>query len=180
MASFRSTVTTPPGGLWFWEDGEHLVSTPSYQDALDRIRAILSEKGDHRSPVEALAEYMCPRMPRGFCIGSGTSGKATLGRLFENAIPYFAKGLAMANIIQSRLDRCASCPNCRHDVCLTCHDIPKKVYGMFGGRRPSLPADPKSGRCSCAGTFAMVVSSVLYSPDEEVWEGTPSTCWRFT
>ena len=173
-------MAAPPGGLWFWEDGDHLVSTPSDQEAIDQIRAILVEKGDKRSPSDALAEYMCPRMPRGFCMNFTGPSVETTRDLIDRALPYASRNLAMANIIQTRLDRCASCPMCRHDTCISCRRIAPDIYALFGGRRPSLPADRKSGVCKCAGTYAMAVASVLYSSDEQTWEGTPTTCWRFT
>lgn len=172
-------MVAPPGGVWFWEDGDHFVSSPSYQEAVDRVRAILAEKGDGRSPSEALAEYMCPRMPRGFCTGFTGTRAESAGEILRKALPYADRGLAMANVIQSRLDACAACPMCRRDTCIVCRHVDKAIYGLFRGRRPPLPADRKSGVCMCAGTYAMAIASVLYPSDEPVWRGTPKTCWRY-
>lgn len=171
-------MTAPPGGVWFWEDGEHLVSTPSYQEAVDQLRSILAEKGDARSPAEALAEYMCPRMPRGFCRGYTGPRAESSSALLDRAKPYADKPLAPANTVLTRLEVCAKCPKCRRDVCVTCRRLDEAVYGLFGNRRPALPPDRRSGVCACAGTLAMVVASVRYGEDEPLWEGTPSTCWR--
>lgn len=171
-------MTTPPGGVWFWEDGEHLVSTPSYQEAVDQLRSILAEKGDARSPAEVLAEYMCPRMPRGFCRGYTGPRAESSSALLDRAKPYADEPLAPANVVLSRLEVCAKCPKCRRDVCVTCRCLDEAVYGLFGNRRSALPPDRRSGVCACARTLAMVVASVRYGEGEPLWEGTPSTCWR--
>lgn len=178
-ATFRSTVTAPPGGVWFWESDGAFVSSTSYRDAIDRIRTALLAKGDRTDPRDALADYMCPRIPPGFCSGySGPRAKVHRDYL-EEAAKLRGMRIADAMTISSRLDRCATCPACEHTVCLGCRGIDDRVRLLFGGRRAILPQDRHSGLCGPAGTYAMAVASVVYPVGDRVWEGTPGSCWRY-
>lgn len=178
--NFRSIVETPPGGAWFWEDGDSFVSSPSYSDAIDKIRAALAAKGDTRTdPRDALAAYMCPRVPPGFCSGYAGPRAKTHDDYLVEAAKLKDMPLADAMTVASRLDRCATCPKCEHTVCLGCRNLDDRVRLLFGGRRAILSQDRHSGLCGPSGTYAMAVASVVYPVEDRVWEGTPKTCWRY-
>jgi len=178
MTTFASIASAPPGGKWFWEDGNVLFESPSYDEVTGRIRAYFLEKGIARDASAALAEYMCPRMPAGFCRGFSGTARKTANQVLADSAPYFSMPLATADVVQRRLERCFACPSCSHNVCMTCRRMDEKVRTGFGGRRAKIPADRSSGVCTCAGAYAMAVASVVFDKDSPAWEGTPDTCWR--
>lgn len=178
MTVFSNTLSAPPGGLWFWEDGDVAVSTPSYEEAVRLVGYALRAKGSTESPDAALAAYMCPRMPRSFCRGYSGPQLPTHADFLREARKYAEFPLETSDVIAARLDRCRTCPRCSHSECLHCYGIDERVRLLFNGRRAIISQDRKSGVCQCAGTYAMAVASVAYSDKNQVWEGTPSTCWR--
>lgn len=178
MTGFSNTLSAPPGGVWFWEDGDVSVSSPSYDEAVALVGRALRAKGSSKSPDLALAEYMCPRMPRSFCRGYVGPSLPTHADFLRVAQSYASMPVESSDVIADRLDRCLSCPKCLFSVCVRCHGIDERVRLLFGGRRAIISQDPKSGLCQCAGTYAMVVASVAYGEGDKTWEGTPSTCWR--
>jgi hypothetical protein len=177
---FRSTMTVPPGGEWFWGDQNHYVSDPDFHTAVEKVRSVLKEIGSTVSPEVAMLEYMCPRMPRGFCYGFEGPAAVTASDYLGSAAPYFKMPVALVDDIVHRIEKCKSCPMFDgNDLCLTCRHLDDVIYTKFDGRRVRLPGDRRTGICKCAKTFNMVVASVVYPENSEVWEGTPPTCWRF-
>ena len=178
MSAFASTVATPPGGKWFWEDGEVLFESPSYHTVVDLIRGYFLKKGVTKDATVALAEYMCPRMPIGFCRGDFGPRRATVQELVKNTERYSGMPLETIDVVQRRLNICSHCPKCDHSLCVTCRGIDKFVYGMFQGRRMKLPEDRSSGVCTCTGAFTMAAASVCYDGPLGLGEA-PVTCWRY-
>lgn len=177
MSAFLSTVSAPPGGEWFWEDDEAFIHSPSYHDTLVELARYFRMKGIAKDPAAALAEHMCPRMPRGFCRGTVPSAGPTLAELLARTEEHCAdKRMQDAGTVQRRLEVCAKCPKCTKPTCIPCRGVDMEVYRMFGGRRPPVPADRKSGVCSCFGVFTMALASVddgAPNPPD-----LPDTCWR--
>lgn len=174
-------MSAPPGGEWFWEDKDVFVHSASYQDAVDQVRRHLREKGIDKDPAEAIAEFMCPRMPRGFCAGPLAEAPSQPAvQDYVNATVSVCMGRDLEDIatVQRRMAVCASCPKCSHPVCVTCHNIDKALYSFFNGRRAELPEDAKSGVCGCTQAFVLGTATVKYEKDEPAWEGTPDSCWR--
>ena len=177
MISVPSTMSAPPGGVWFWQDHDHSFSSPNLEIVAGEVGRVLRAMGDRRDPEQAVFEYMAPRMPRGWATGYTGPARQTLSSAVLNARPYFSRPVDRVDRIMARMDACARCPKRERPFCLTCHGIPQMVYGEFDGRRGPVPQDRFSGVCTCAGTFDMVVASVMYG-DGAVWPDTPSTCWR--
>lgn len=171
-------MAVPPGGFWFWQDGDHSVASPSYDVAVAQVGAALAESGSAEDPAQALLGYMAPRMPRWWSTGYDGPRKPRLSDYMEEAAKYFDRRVARVDAIDSRMRKCAECPHRTRPCCLSCHGIPRKVVEGFGGRRSLMPLDNKSGVCPFAGTFSMVIASVEYDKDEAAWPGTPPTCWR--
>lgn len=178
MSRFARTMSAPPGGEWFWEDGETFIHSPSYADAVDALARHFRAKGIQRDPASALAEHMCPRMPRGFCIGAtqAQSGPTLSELLTRTRDICLGARMQDAATAQRRLERCASCPKCSHPTCVPCRGVDAQIYEMFEGRRPPVPADRKSGVCDCFTVFAMALATV----DDKVPDppDLPDTCWR--
>ena len=177
--AFASIVSAPPGGEWFWEDKDVFIHTATYQGAIDAIRKHFNEHGITRNPVTALAEYMCPRMPRGFCTGDFSSKEEpTVAKLLENTQEICRdRTTETIDVIQHRLDICAKCNKCARPTCISCRQIDQKIYLMLKGRRAPLPLDRTSGVCACCGAFTMALASVQFKQGESL-EGAPDTCWR--
>ena len=176
MTAFPNTMTTPPGGEWFWEDRDVFIHSRSYHDVIDAMRRHFREKGITKDPAEALADYMCPRMPRGFCHGRSDDPVLTLDQIVRNTID-LCRGLPleMVDTVRRRLEKCAACDMCDHPVCVTCRGVDKRIYEAFGGRRAPLDADRKSGVCRVCGAFVMGLVSVRH---DKALEGAPESCWR--
>lgn len=180
MISVRSTATVPPGGAWFWEDGDHLVSDPDYRTAVDAVARILRDNGSSADPEQELLGFMAPRMPAGWAVGYSGPRARTFSDYLKAAVPYYGRQVERVDNVMRRMEVCRLCPRFRREGCLTCRKIPEYVENGFKGRRAAVPSvDSRSGICVCAGTFNMVVASVTYDKNEAVWEGTPPTCWRF-
>ena len=169
----------PPGGVWRYElDGES-VESPIYDVALRKVGELMAKHGVAGSAAAELATYMCARMPKWMCSGARKYVDLLLQReSMQNAVPYFSRQLETIDVIQSRMQRCQSCPRHRRDFCLHCTGCDSWIVDGFKGRRPRLPVDDASGCCSLARTFEAVVASVCYTDKDRMWEGVPDTCWR--
>lgn len=179
MISVASTLSAPPGGAWFWQDGDHFLVGPDFEELATRVGAVLRAKGDHTDPRQAILGHMAPRMPRGWAKGYDGPREPTAGDMLRTARALVSKRqVARADVIMRRMSVCAACPAMERKVCLVCMHIPEKVVALFDGRRAPLPCDAKSGVCGCAKTFCMAVCSAMYPGEEPVWPGTPGSCWR--
>lgn len=179
MISVASTLSAPPGGAWFWQDGDHFLTGSDFMELATRVGAVLRAKGDASDPQQAILEHMAPRMPRGWAKGYDGPQEPTAGDMLRTARKIAAgHQVARADVIMRRMSVCASCPAMERKICLVCMHIPEKAVALFGGRRAPLPCDAKSGVCSCAKTFCMAVCTAMYPGEEPVWPGTPGSCWR--
>ena len=178
MITVPSTVSAPPGGVWFWQDASHCIAGPRLDDVAVQVGRVLRGAGDRSDPVQAVLKYMAPRMPRGWAKGWKGSPEPTVGDYLARAAKVASLPVARPDVIKSRLARCARCKACIRPVCMPCLHIPDRVVSFFAGRRPPLPADAKSGVCRCAGTFCMAVCSVMYGADGDRWPDMPAGCWR--
>ena len=178
-ARFSSTAFVPPGGSWFFQIGEDRVSTSVYGIAVSRVADLLAKHGVKADPAQALADFMCPRMPAWFCTGSTPhSPVITVKEACEAARPYFSRRLLPVDLVTKRMEACQACPRHRRDFCLHCNGLDEWISDGFRGRRPALPADAASGCCTCAGTMEAVIASVEYEDGEPAWKDAPDTCWR--
>ena len=175
----QTAWVVPPGGAWFFQMGDDKVASPVYEIALKGVGEILAKHGVKTPAPQALAEFMCPHMPPGFCAGPVAHSPAITGKMAaDKAERYFYRRLVPVDEVMRRMDVCLRCKAHRRDFCLSCAGWPSWISGKFNNRRPVLPVDTASGCCSCAGTFEAVIASVEYDKDEAVWEGAPETCWR--
>ena len=174
--NFRSIMSTPPGGEWFFEHGGERVSAPTWFTFLPKLKGLMARHGLKGAPLDVAAAYMCPHMPSWFCDAGGVKVTSS-ERARENARQYFRMHVSNPRDIAARLAACAACPMHRRTVCLTCTGVIDWTVRSFGGRRPRLPEDRMSGMCGCAETYESVVASV--DPRElPVWDGVPGSCWR--
>ena len=179
MITVQSTMSTPPGGKWFWQDPEHSFAASSLDVVVGQVGAVLRANGDRSDPEQAVLAYMAPRMPRGWATGWDGPKKPTISDYVRVARKYFGRRVSRVDRIKTRMDVCRRCPAMSREMCLTCSGVPAAVTKWFSGQRPPLPGDGQSGICRCASTFNMVVASVDYDEGEPVWDGAPPTCWRY-
>ncbi len=169
----------PPEGKWSFQIGDDYYESPIYDLVLKHVGELLAKHGVKADATEALAEYMCPRLPPWMCRGDGPSRDLILGKEAQKeALSYFARNVETADVVMRRMQVCQRCPKHRRDFCLHCGGYDTWIYDGFGGRRTRLPPDDASGCCTCARTFEAVIASVCYADGDQVWEGTPDTCWR--
>lgn len=178
--AFNNKFATPPGGLYVYELNGQVVSHRSVLMMEALIRELHAKFGIPltKAPEYLLAEQMCPQLPNGFCSKAVGIRRYDINECRANALPYYTKPMATRDVIEQRLAYCVSCPKNDRMICLTCTGLIDEVKRGFGGRREKLPQDAAVSVCLCAKTLGAVVSSVEYTADDPVWEGTPDTCWR--
>lgn len=182
MVFFTSRFVPPPGGEYFFESEGASFRTRSYAEAIRRTTSILQSQGKLKGPAEAaLAEYMCPFMPDGFCTKPYGNKTFTLDQMRSEAKRYFSLPLVPFDDVEKRLQTCMACPKHSRTFCLTCVGAIDWIRSGFRGARRMLPVDSYTGTCQCAGTFAAVVASIEES-SLPAWDKAekPSTCWRKT
>lgn len=179
MASFVSQFVPPPGGKYFFKYRNEAFETDSYADAIDRVRGILRKYGmQHLSAATALATYMCPFMPDGFCTENYGNKVFALDKQWETAQRYYKLPVVAFDEIERRLAVCSTCPRRNRTFCLSCGGGLQRIRAGFGGARRILPADQFTGTCLCAGTFESVIASVEKDALPEWDEAPPPNCWR--
>ena len=178
---FRSTMTPPPGGKFYYDDpdGTH-IEARTWLEMEPKMRAFMRERGIPGSPSRFLAQHMCPHMPDWYCSGEGVKHVVRASEARENSAPYFARQTVTFDRISERIQKCTTCPKHSRTFCLTCTGLAEWIQTMFNGRRVRVPEDRASGVCDCCKALEAVVASVEYGKDEPIWEGAPDTCWRRT
>lgn len=176
-ARFKSVMTPPPGGKFFYEINGERVEAPSWVEMYPKARELMIKNGV-TGPVEwAVATYMCPFMPDWYC--SGVSGRTVVRdkEAWANSEVYFRGDLVTHDIISSRLRICAKCKaHSREGVCLTCTGGLARILATFRGRRPKVLEDELSGVCTVARAYESVMASVECEP--LTGESVPEGCWR--
>lgn len=179
MVFFTSRFVPPPGGKYFFRLGDDAFESYSYEDAVGKTRDILRRHNmSHMPAAAALAEYMCPHMPDGFCTQNYGNKVFTLDRQWEVAQKYYSLPVVAFDEIERRLAICSACPRRNRLFCLSCGGGLQRVKQGFHGARRILPADQFSGTCLCAGTFESVVASIEKDALPEWEETPPPNCWR--
>lgn len=176
-ARFRSTMTPPPGGMFFYEHAGERVEARTWLEMRPKVEALMAKHGLKGYADLLVAAYMCPHMPGWYCTGAVPARSVTTVKTaLANAVPYYRRELVPFDEISRRMRICHECPKHERDVCLTCTGILDRIKMSFGGRRVSVLEDKMSGVCSCAKTFEAVVASVEHG--DEPWPDAPDCCWR--
>ena len=175
---FRSLLSVPPGGKFFYEHEGERIEASTWSEMLPKMQDLMKRHGLTGFCEDHVAEYMCPHMPSWFCFGSSARQITSVKDARKNAIPYYSKPLVTFDKLSERMRICHDCPKHERDVCLTCTGILSQIMISFGGRRVRVPEDNLSGVCGCAKTFEAVIASVEH--DGEPWPDAPEGCWRKT
>lgn len=177
---FQTVTATPPGGCYEYSvDGETVVSRNRH-DACRKVREL---RAKHNLPtygdgMSYLMDYMCPRLPDGFCTKKSSIKYLRADEVKRNTVMLFGSRLAASDDIERRMEACASCPrHTREGFCVDCTGLLDWMYRGFGGRRGKLPADRALGVCVCDEAMAAAVASVA-EPRAKAGAAYPSNCWK--
>lgn len=176
---FKTPNATPPIGCYEYECGGEYVSSRSKREICNKVSALRKALGlpVHGDPFRYVMEYMCPRMPNGFCTEpsavqtiKGDDVKRVTARLFDQPC-------VTSDEIERRLTVCMSCGgHVTRGFCMGCSGLIDWIYKGFGGRRGKLPPDSASGVCS----YSLELEAASASVDRPQVPGDafPDNCWR--
>lgn len=178
---FRNVNTAPAGGFFYELNGEK-VTGRFFCDIEPKVRALLRKYKRTETVEEAVAGYMCPRIPEASWLCTGGDFKRVGVRPAEamkNAERLtLGREVVAFDEIERRLRICLSCPMHTREFCVTCTGHMERIMLLYAGRRPRVPEDAGSGICKCAKAYESAIASVEYGRDEPAWESAPETCWR--
>lgn len=174
---FRHYHSDPPGGVYFFAIGDDYVESRSRAEIKDMAIAVYKKHG--KVPpfdvFECVMEYMCPKMPDGFCTGPSTETAVSVSIIKENTRQLFRKKVADPIVIRERLHTCLSCPENSRAVCPSCCGLTDWVVRNMTGRT-RIPADEFAFVCGPAQAF---VSALVTAEDPgPAPEGCHKDCWR--
>ena len=182
MASvyFRNPNIPPAGGFFYELNGEK-VTGRFFCDIEPKVRALLRKYNRTETAEEAVAGYMCPRIPEAswMCTGGFTKAKIQPSEALRNStVISEGREVVPFDEIERRRRACMACPMHTREFCVTCTGHMERIMLLYGGRRQRVPEDAGSGICRCAKAYEAAIASVEYGKDEPGWEGSPDTCWR--
>ena len=179
MRKFRNLRVVPPGGVYFYEVPE----TRAYLKHPSR-RGLATAVSDHyrtnRLPappnLDALIQdFMCRRLPDGFCTGGGPDVKiVTLRGVREATAKLLSRAGFPATPGEAR-QRAAVCGSCKlndRTLCPTCVGLVS--WGLKQVRQPALGFEGWLGVC---GVDISAVSAKVYVKSGEASSGHPANCW---
>ena len=176
---FRTTDAYPATGYYEYSvEGETVTSKSKSAISLLaeglRRRHGLDVVGD---PFAYVMEYMCPRLPDGFCTKPSTVKYIRADEVKAKTASLFGARSVTSDEIEKRLSVCVSCPkHVTRGFCMGCSGLIDWIYRGFGGLRPKLPPDQATG--VCAVSLELVAASATVDRPAEGGAEYPDTCWR--
>lgn len=179
---FQSVNASPPGGCYSYGVGDDVVESSTRSGICQKAREL---RRKHGLPVagdcfQYVMEYMCPRLPSGFCTQPSQVRYLRAEDVKANTARLFGAALAARDDIASRMQVCVECPkHTRNGFCVDCTGLLDWIYRGFNGRRLAIPHDRALGVCMCDDVLAAAGASVLKRP---LAPGVsyPERCWRLT
>lgn len=178
---FKDVNNVPPGGLYFYETHGEKAVARTFLEIAPKVRALMRKYNIPGLAEEAVAAYMCPRIPNpgAYCTGGEVPRAHVTARdAIANSLPYCRRPVVAFDEIERRMRICAKCPAHKRDWCPTCTGHVSRMMDAFGGRRTKLPEDAVSGVCQRAKAYEIAICSAEYAKGEKPWEGIPELCWR--
>ena len=170
----------PPTGAYEYALGGDVVASISRTEICSKVKEIRDRHGlpTIGDGFAYVMEYMCPRLPDGFCTTPSTVKYLQADKVKLRTIPLFSLPCATADVVDKRLMACVACPhNIKRGFCVTCTGLLTWVYRGFGGRRPGLPGDQATGACAVDEVMVAAAVSVDGAPLRENVVYPPG-CWR--
>jgi hypothetical protein len=164
---FRTWQATPPGGWYEYAlDGEVARARTIAQIA--RLATAIRSKKNLVTIGDGFAyvmEYMCPRMPDGFCVKPSAVIGVRADEVKRRTMPLFRLPSVTSDVIETRLSSCIGCPmHMTRGFCMDCTGFMSWIYAGYGGRRGALPPDHVTGVCVCDMAFAAAVATASGAP----------------
>lgn len=176
---FKYRNASPPDGWYEYAIGDEVARERNRFDICRRVREMHEARG---LPVFGdgfthVMEYMCPRLPDGFCNKPSNLPKPLMAaEVKERTVPLFYRPIVPSDAIERRLETCVRCPaHTRRGFCADCSGIIDWMLRGFGGRRGKVPADNASGVCYAERVMAAALASVDAQPRDDVQY--PEGCW---
>jgi len=181
MLDFRVQNVVPPGGKYFYEVPETRV----YFEDLEQTRLEARLKRhllDNSIPVpenlsKLVRDFMCRRLPSGFCFGETTGAPAKVLTTAEvrNATTRLTRKASFvdAGTARERAEGCGRCALNDRTACPSCTGMVAWAVRAVGGRTTGL--DQILGICLVDGVLVpakVFVADIADSPNY------PETCWR--
>ena len=178
-ARFKSIDATPPNGCYEYECDGVYVSSKSRFDICRKVVSLRATRGLEivGDPMRYVMDYMCPRLPNGFCTQPSTVKTLKADEVKAATAKLFGLPCVPVDEIQRRLEGCLSCRcHVTRGFCMGCSGLIEWIYKGFGGRRGKLPPDSATGVCSCS--LELVAASATADRPQTADAGFPDGCWR--
>lgn len=177
---FTSIHATPPGGMYEYAIDGDVVRDRSVTRIARLANMLRAKHGlpTSRDGFRYVMEYMCPRLPDGFCTQPSTIKVIRAEDVKRNTNLLFPRPCATVDVIENRLATCVSCPAHRtKGFCMDCTGMIEWMMRGYAGRRSALGVDHVAGVCECDLTLVAVSASVA---DQTGAAGVtyPEGCWR--
>ena len=178
MASrFRTSDAIPPGGWYEYACGGEAVQSKT-RLGIERLARDLRLKHGLQvmgNPFTYVMEYMCPRLPSGFCTEPSNVRQIRAEKVKAATASLFGIACVPADEAVRRMGTCISCKE--HETrgfCTGCSGLMTWIYKGFGGRRGKLPPDEATGVCRISEELVAASATV----DRPAAAGYPEGCWR--
>lgn len=179
MTRFKTRNAFPPGGCYEYAVGSDVV----YSKSLSEITAKASELRRRHGletigdPFRYVMDYMCPRLPNGFCTSPSAVKVLRAEEVRGNTAKLFPLRCVTTDEIERRLSVCVKCEkHATRGFCMGCTGLLDWIYRGFAGRRPVLPPDQATG--ACAVSSELVAASATVDRPAEDNPAYPDGCWR--
>ena len=181
MLKFRMHDVVPPGGKYFYELNGVPVFGFTRTGMLQAVRDAAGAQGTtlpgDRELWAELEDFMCRRLPEGFCTGDAGGARARVATLpsvkaATEAVIGNGRHVTMVEAT-IRANRCLSCPKNNKSMCTSCVGI-NKWAAMKMGLREVPPRFRWLGICE-ADTVALVAK--VLSPRPPVVPDLAEDCW---
>jgi hypothetical protein len=177
---FQSVNATPAGGCYEYGIGDEIVTAKDRAGICRQVHLLRRKHGLETSGdgFRYVMEYMCPRLPDGFCTSPSHVKYLHAGEVKERTARLFALRCATSDVIERRMETCVACDrHTRNGFCVDCTGLLQWIYRGYAGRRGQLPADRALGVCLCDEVLAAAGATVAERP---LTEGVayPAGCWR--
>jgi hypothetical protein len=180
MLTFANERTVPPGGRYFYEVPETrvVISSLTKSDFFARIRKHYAENGKVAPDnLEALAvDFMCRRLPRGFCQGDGpvSQRSMTMSEVKQKTMEVSAGTKRVTpGEANRRAHICANCPMNDRSGCPTCSGL-----NAWASRLGGVPVPGGSTFLGICKADGVALSAGVALESLPVKAEVPGNCWR--
>ena len=176
---FKTIGAFPPTGSYEYECGGVFLSSKSRIEICNKVSDLRRSQGLPvvGDPLRYVMEYMCPRLPDGFCTGASSIKNLRADEVKAATARLFPLPCVPVDEIERRLSVCLTCKkHVTRGFCMGCSGLIDWIYKGFGGRRNRLPPDSATGVCPCS--LELVAASAAVDRPQTADASYPDGCWR--